>query len=70
MVRREEAGWRVAGVAAYAYPGEDPVLLDLEKSLKESLQKRALLEEDMLRRAGQEPLQAQRPDTPGDAARR
>lgn len=70
MVRREPAGWRVAGVAAYAYPGEEPLLLDLEKSLEESLRQRDLLEEDMLHRADGERLQAQQPDVPGHSARR
>jgi hypothetical protein len=69
MVRREPAGWRVAGTAIYPFPGENPVLFDFE-NLKEAIRKRQLLETELLRRAQRESLQAQQPGIPADSVRR
>jgi hypothetical protein len=48
-LRREPQGWRVAGMVATPFPGEDPVLLDFE-NLDETIQKVNLLAEEIRRR--------------------
>jgi hypothetical protein len=59
MVRRELAGWRIAGVAATVFSGEPPLLLDFEKP-EEMLQQQQWVREEMRRRALQQgALQAQ-----------
>jgi hypothetical protein len=53
MVRKEAEGWRIAGTAVTAFPGEPPVLLDFE-NLKETIEKLKRVEkETALREAKQ-----------------
>jgi hypothetical protein len=61
MVRKEKFGWRVAGMAVPAFPGEPPVLLDLEKP-EEAFKKLELLEKEYQRRTEAATQQAQRPE--------
>lgn len=60
IVRQEEEGWRIAGVAAQALPGEPYVILNFEKP-EEMVQKLKSVREEMLRRMEKEEadLQAQ-----------
>ncbi len=48
-MRREPRGWRVAGMIATPFPGEDPVLLDFE-NLDETIRKVNLLADEIRRR--------------------
>lgn len=48
-LRREAPGWRVAGMVATPFPGENPVLFDFE-NLDETIQKVNLLAEEIARR--------------------
>ncbi|MGD0897256.1 MAG: hypothetical protein ABR915_05425 [Thermoguttaceae bacterium] len=49
VCRREAEGWRVGGVAAVVFEGEDPLLLDFEKP-DEMTQKQEWLREEIARR--------------------
>ncbi len=62
VLRKEQEGWRVAGMAATVFAGEPPLLLDFENP-RETLQKLDLLREELQRRSAAEALQAQQPDT-------
>jgi len=57
MLRKEPEGWRVAGMAAVIFEGEDPLLLDFENP-KETLQKLERLREEIAQRT---PPQGGRP---------
>jgi len=48
-LRREPSGWRVAGMVATPFPGENPVLFDFE-DLDETIRKVNLLAEEIARR--------------------
>lgn len=50
MLRRAADGWRVAGMAAVVFDGEDPLLLDFEKP-EETLKKLEMLRAEMEQRA-------------------
>lgn len=53
MVRKEAEGWRIAGAAVTAFPGEPRVLLDFE-NLKEAIEKLKRVQQEMaLREAKQ-----------------
>jgi hypothetical protein len=69
MVRREPVGWRVAGMAAYPYPGEPPAVFDFE-NLEATLREAELLEEEVRRREQGVNLQAQRPSVSRESAPR
>lgn len=49
MMRKEDEGWRVAGMAAEVFPGEPPLLLDFE-NMEETLRKVEMLEAEIRRR--------------------
>lgn len=49
MLRKENDGWRIAGMAATVFEGEDPLLLDFENP-KETLRKLELLREEIRQR--------------------
>lgn len=68
-LRKEKEGWRVAGMAATVFPGEPAVELDFEKP-KETLQKLESLREEIRRREGGAPQQAQRPEESTNSLRR
>jgi hypothetical protein len=61
VCRHEENGWRVGGVAAIVFEGEDPLLLDFEKP-DEMAQKQEWLREELARRE-----RRQRDGTPAKA---
>jgi hypothetical protein len=69
MLRKEPQGWRVAGMAAVIFEGEDPLLLDFENP-KETLQKLDKLREEVARRASPQANQARQPENSGDQMRR
>jgi hypothetical protein len=67
VCRRESEGWRVCGVAAYVFPGEQPLLMDFEDPAKMK-QQQDWLQEEIIRRSkasapstqnGTAPLEAQ-----------
>jgi hypothetical protein len=58
VLRHEQDGWRVAGVAAWVFPGEDPLLFDFEKP-EEMEQKQQWLQEELVRRS--QPAQPSEP---------
>ena len=65
-LRREPLGWRVAGMVATPFPGENPVLFDFE-NLDETIQKVNLLAEEIRRRektGTQQALEAKKSDDP------
>lgn len=61
MVRKQPAGWRIAGMAAEVFAGEPPLLLDFEKP-EETLQKLEKLREEVRRRAESATAQARQPE--------
>jgi hypothetical protein len=61
VCRHEENGWRVGGVAAVVFEGEDPLLLDFEKP-DEMKQKQEWLRDELARRE-----KRQREGTPQNA---
>lgn len=69
MVRKEECGWRVAGMAVMVFPGEPPLLLDFEKP-DETRQKLDMLKEEIRRRTEGATQQAQLPEEPGNSVQR
>lgn len=70
MLRKEDGGWRIAGMAAVIFPGEPPLLLDFE-NMKETLRKVELLGEELERRQSGETAAEQGTTVPqGEAASR
>ncbi len=53
VVRREPAGWRIAGVAAMVFPGEPPLVLSFEDP-EDMLRKQQWVREEMRRRTEKE----------------
>ena len=51
VLRREEDGWRIAGVAAQVFPGEPPLLLNFEDP-DDMFRKQQWVREEMRRRIG------------------
>lgn len=58
VLRREEEGWRVAGVAAQVFPGEPPLLLNFEDP-EDMFKKQQWVREEIRRRIEAGGLQAQ-----------
>jgi len=69
MLRKEPQGWRVAGMAAVIFEGENPLLLDFENP-KETLQKLEKLREEIAQRTAPQGNQARQPENSGDQIRR
>jgi hypothetical protein len=71
VVRREEDGWRIAGVAAQIFPGEKPVLLNFEDP-DDMFRQQQWVREEMRRRMEKEEsgLQAQGKENPENPVRR
>jgi hypothetical protein len=71
VVRHEQSGWRVAGVAAQVFPGEQPVLLNFEDP-EDMLRQQQWVREEMRRRMEKEEsgLQAQGGENPDKSIRR
>jgi hypothetical protein len=69
MLRKEPVGWRVAGMAAVIFEGEDPLLLDFENP-KETLQKLERLREEMARRTAPPDKEPRQAENPGEEVRR
>ncbi|MHC4400098.1 MAG: hypothetical protein ACYTG0_10505 [Planctomycetota bacterium] len=67
-VRRESAGWRVAGMGATTIEGEPPVLLDFE-NMEETIREVNRLRQEF-HQPDREGVQAQRDVAPDDATRR
>ncbi len=69
VLRREAAGWRVAGVAAEIFPGEPPLLLNFEDP-EDMFRKQQWVREEIRRRAEASELQAQDIETEEKSIRR
>jgi len=69
MLRKETVGWRVAGMAAVVFEGEDPLLLDFENP-KETLQKLDRLREEIARRSAPQPAEPRQAENPSEDVRR
>jgi hypothetical protein len=71
VVRREDDGWRIAGVAAQVFPGEPPLLLNFEDP-DDMFRKQQWVREEMRRRMEKEEagLQAQGPEEQKKPVRR
>ena len=72
VLRKEAEGWRVAGVAAMVFPGEDPLIFnfeDPEDMRRKQQEVRSRLEHDA-EAGAQENLQAEQKEKAGDARRR
>lgn len=65
VLRKEPEGWRVGGMAATVFPGEDPVLLNFEDP-EDMLRQQQKIKEEMDRRSAAA-QSAQRPEKPGTA---
>ena len=69
MFSKQPEGWRVAGMAAVVFDGEDPILLDFENP-KETMEKLKRLSEEVKKRtAGQIP-EARQAENPKEDPRR
>ncbi len=66
-LRREAAGWRIAGMAPTIFPDEPPLLLNFEDP-EEMLEKLQWVREETMRRAQAEMMQSQ-PELPLEAQR-
>jgi hypothetical protein len=58
VLRREQEGWRVVGVAAHVFPDRDPVVLNFEDP-EDMMRQQQWVREEMRKRIEQEGLQAQ-----------
>lgn len=61
MLRREFDGWRIAGMATKLFEDELPLLLNFEDP-EDMIRKQQMLEEEMVRRAQQQLMQANQQD--------
>jgi len=72
VLRKEAEGWRVAGVAAMVFPGEDPLIFnfeDPEDMRRKQQEVRSRLEHEA-EAGAQENLQAEQKEKTGDGVRR
>jgi hypothetical protein len=69
VLRREQQGWRVVGVAATIFPGEPPLVLNFEDP-DDMLKKQQLVRDEIRRRTENENLQAKEPENSGNSMRR
>jgi hypothetical protein len=69
VVRRENEGWRVVGVAATVFEGEPPLLLNFEDP-EDVLKKQQWLRAEIVRRSQAEKNPEKAGETPGDTIRR
>ena len=68
MLRHEAEGWRIAGMGAKVFDDAPPLYLDFE-DVEDILYKQRKLQEELVRRARAQDLQATGPQDPGDAKR-
>lgn len=69
VLRREQQGWRIVGVAAMIFRGEPPLVLNFEDP-DEVLKKQQWAREEIRRRAEKENLQAKEPENAENSMRR
>jgi hypothetical protein len=69
VLRREQQGWRIVGVAAMIFVGEPPLVLNFEDP-DEVLKKQQWAREEIRRRAEKENLQAKEPENAENSMRR
>ncbi|MGD0382726.1 MAG: hypothetical protein ABSA77_04325 [Thermoguttaceae bacterium] len=69
VMRREQQGWRIVGVAATIFQGEPPLVLNFEDP-DEVLKKQEWARAEILRRAEKENLQAKEPENSENSMRR
>jgi hypothetical protein len=66
VLRREEQGWRIAGVAWTVFPGEPPLLLNFEDPA-DMAKKQQWAREEIRRRTEQDSLQAKESENPDNS---
>jgi hypothetical protein len=69
VLRHEQDGWRIVGVAVMIFPGEPPLVLNFEDP-EEMIKKNQWAREEIRRRAEKENLQAKEPESPENSLRR
>ncbi len=69
VLRREEQGWRIVGVAAQVFPDEEPLLLNFEDP-EDMFRKQQWVREEIRRRMEADSLQAQGKEKADDSLRR
>ncbi len=69
IMRKEQEGWRIVGVAAMIFPGEPKLMLNFEDP-DEVLKKLQWAREEIRRRAEKESLQAKEPENSENLMRR
>jgi hypothetical protein len=69
VLRKEQEGWRIAGVAAQIFPGEPPLLLNFEDP-EDMFRKQQWVREEIRRRSEAAGLQAQSGEKPENQKRR
>lgn len=69
VLRREQDGWRIAGVAAQVFPGESPVLLNFEDP-DDMFRKQQWVREEMRRRIMADSPEPQTGEKPEKSLRR
>jgi hypothetical protein len=69
VLRREQQGWRVVGVAAIIFQGEPPLVLNFENP-DEMLKKQEWAKAEILRRTEKGNLQAKEPENSENSMRR
>ena len=63
-ILRQEAGqWRIAGMATKIFQDQEPVVLNFENP-QEMLEKQQVAEEEAMRRANEQSLEARKPEDP------
>lgn len=69
VLRSEQAGWRIAGVAVQVFPGEEPLLLNFEDP-EDMFRQQQWVREEMRRRMDADALQAQDTENGQNSLRR
>jgi hypothetical protein len=69
VLRHEQEGWRLVGMAETIFPGEPPLLLNFEDP-EEMIKKIQWAREEIRRRAEKENLQAKEPENSENSMRR
>jgi hypothetical protein len=69
VLRREQQGWRVVGVAAEIFPNEPPLILNFEDP-DDMIKQQQWVREEIRRRSEKENLQAKEPDNSENSMRR
>jgi len=63
ILKKEDVGWRIAGMSTKIFPDQDPVLLNFEDP-QQMLAQQQKAEQEAMRRANQQNAQASKPEDP------